>query len=55
MGRNKRLGRVWQDEYFDRIMRNDRELLQTAEYIITNPWKRWPEIKEYPWVWPREV
>jgi REP element-mobilizing transposase RayT len=24
MGRNKRLGRVWQDEYFDRIMRNDR-------------------------------
>ena len=52
---HKRLGRVLQDEYFDRIMRDDTELLQTAEYIVTNPWKRWPEIQEYPWVWPTKL
>jgi len=32
---HKRLGPVWQDEYFDRIMRDDQELLQTAQYIVT--------------------
>ncbi len=52
---HKRTGRVWQDEYFDRITRDDKELSQTAEYIVTNPWKRWPKIEEYPWVWPPEV
>ncbi len=41
---------VWQDEYFDRIVRDEAELLEKAQYIINNPFKVWPEIAEYPWV-----
>jgi REP element-mobilizing transposase RayT len=51
---NWRYGRVWQDESFDRIVRDDREFVQKLEYIIANPWKRWPELADYPWVWPLE-
>ena len=50
----RRFGRVWQDEYFDRIIRDDKELVQKCDYIIANPWKRWPEMESYPWVWPLE-
>lgn len=39
-----------QDEYFDRIVRDEAELLEKAQYIINNPFKVWPEIEEYPWV-----
>jgi len=48
----QRFGRVWQDEYFDRIVRDDKEFMQKLEYIVGNPWKRWPEIDQYPWIWP---
>jgi len=50
----RRFGRVWQDEYFDRIIRDDKEFVQKRDYIIANPWKRWPEMENYPWVWPLE-
>ena len=49
---HKRFGRVWQDEYFDRIVRDDKEFIQKLEYIVGNPWKRWPGVDQYPWVWP---
>ena len=52
---HKRFGQVWQDEYFDRIIRDDRELAQKAEYIVSNPQKRWPELQDYPSVWPEEI
>jgi len=42
---------IWQDEYFDRKIRDDAELIQKAEYILGNPGKRWPELQGYPWVW----
>jgi hypothetical protein len=45
-----RPGSVWQDEYFDRIIRDDDELLEKAKYIVDNPWKRWPDIADYAWV-----
>jgi putative transposase len=45
-----RQNRIWQDEYFDRIVRNEEEFLQKAQYILNNPWKTCPEIKEYQWV-----
>jgi len=48
----ERVGPVWQDEYFDRIVRDEKELLQKVEYIMGNPWKRWPELDSYEWVWP---
>lgn len=41
---------VWQREYFDRIVRNDEEFTQKAQYILGNPVKRWPDLEEYPWV-----
>jgi putative transposase len=28
---------IWQDEYFDRIVRDEAELLEKAQYIINNP------------------
>jgi len=42
---------IWQEEYFDRIVRDEKEFLDKAHYIINNPLKRWPEVEEYPWVW----
>lgn len=52
---HKRFEQVWQDEYFDRIIRDSREFAQKAEYILGNPQKRWPEVQDYPWVWPTEI
>lgn len=49
--RGGRQAPVWQDEYFDRIVRNEAELTEKAQYILNNPWKRWPELEQYPWVW----
>src|SRR5712691_9070847 len=44
MGRHrKQFGPVWQNEYFDRIVRDDKELGEKLDYILRNPWKRWPE------------
>ena len=34
-----RVGSVWQDERYDRIIRDDREFDETAEYIRHNPEK----------------
>jgi REP element-mobilizing transposase RayT len=49
-----RLGTIWQDEYFDRIVRDETEYLEKMKYILGNPRKRWPEIESYRWVWMRE-
>ncbi|MDY0059585.1 MAG: transposase [Myxococcota bacterium] len=43
--------RAWQREYFDRIIRDEDDLLEKMNYIIKNPWKRWPELENYKWVW----
>jgi REP element-mobilizing transposase RayT len=48
-----RRGQIWQPEYFDRIVRGEEEFTEKLEYIVSNPWKRWPELVEYSWVWPR--
>ncbi len=41
---------VWQDESFDRIVRNEAEFLEKGNYILSNPRKRWPDMEDYPWV-----
>ena len=41
---------LWQQEYFDRIVRDEPELLEKARYILDNPTRRWPEITDYKWV-----
>ena len=33
----RRSSPVWQREYFDRIVRNEEELMQKAQYILGNP------------------
>ncbi len=49
---HQRFGRVLQDESFDRSVRDNEEFAQKLDYIVGNPWKRWPELGDYPWVWP---
>jgi REP element-mobilizing transposase RayT len=47
----ERTGSVWQDESFDRIIRNEAEYHAKLLYVLNNPRKRWPEIRHYKWVW----
>jgi REP element-mobilizing transposase RayT len=42
---------IWQDEYFDRIVQDEAEFIEKAQYILNNPLKTWPDIQEYKWVW----
>jgi REP element-mobilizing transposase RayT len=51
---HRREGAVWQQECDDRVVHGDEDLRQKTEYIVGNPWKRWPFIKGYPWVWEEE-
>jgi len=48
-GRN---GAVWQKDTFNRIVRNEQEFLEKQRYIMNNPYKRWPDLFSYEWVWP---
>lgn len=48
--RFERIGAVWQDESFDRIVRDTNELQNALQYIAHNPVKRWPDTREYPWL-----
>ena len=45
-----RKGRLWLDERYDRLIRNETELVRKMEYVITNPERRWPGIMDYRWV-----
>ena len=45
-----RKGRIWQDEYFDRIVRDDEELTRFRQYIANNPMEKWPELGGYAWM-----
>ncbi len=40
----------WQRSYYDHIIRNEKELMKTREYIIDNPHK-WNEDAENPETW----
>jgi arginyl-tRNA synthetase len=44
-------GQVWQDESYDRIVRDEDELHQKAYYILTNPQRRWMKDVDYKWVY----
>ena len=43
---------LWQRNGFDRVVWEGGELAEKIAYVLRNPWRRWPEIPEYPWVWP---
>jgi REP element-mobilizing transposase RayT len=40
-------GKLWQRNYYERVIRNDEELMSIREYILTNP-ARWAMDKENP-------
>ncbi len=44
-------GAVWQDEYFDRVIRDDIEYRQKCGYVLENPFRRWPALEIYRWCW----
>ena len=44
-----RKGGVWVVEPWDRIIRDEAELYEKCQYILNNPFKRWPELRDYPW------
>jgi len=49
---NKLLGRsgqFWMPEYFDRIMRDDQELVRSIEYVFDNPEKA--GLRDWKWRW----
>jgi hypothetical protein len=48
----KRIGSIWQEEYFDTIVREGQFTIY-LEYILNNPKKRWG-VEEYPWTWYKE-
>ena len=47
-----RQGPVWQDESYDRIVRNEKEFYDEARYVLNNPYKRW-KVEEYTWLFWR--
>jgi putative transposase len=46
-------GSIWQDERYDRIMRDDAEFLEKWQYIMNNPLKAElaPSPEDYPWLY----
>jgi putative transposase len=47
---HRRTAPIWLDESYDRIVRDEEELMQKAMYIVTNPQRRWPGLHDYQWV-----
>lgn len=46
-----RSGAIWQRDSFGRPVHGPEDLRRQTEYIVANPWKRWPFTEGYPWVW----
>ena len=48
-----RKGKVWQDENFDRVIRDEDELLKKTEYVANNPIKAQlaNNYEEYRWLY----
>ncbi|MEI9987343.1 MAG: transposase [Aliidongia sp.] len=45
------VGAVWQDEYFDRAIRDDDEYQQKRDYVLDNPLRRRAGLETYHWCW----
>ena len=48
-----RVAPIWQPGWFDRVVFANSELGQKVDYAAANPQRRWPDVLEYPWVWPK--
>jgi putative transposase len=42
-------GSLWQKDSYDRIIRDEAELLEKLQYMMDNPRRRWPEVRDYQW------
>ncbi len=40
---------LWQTEYYDRIIRDARELDEKVQYVLDNPFRRWGKADSYEW------
>jgi REP element-mobilizing transposase RayT len=49
----KRKGPVWQDEFFDHVLRSNESLSEKIDYICQNPVRAGlvREWQAYPWMW----
>ena len=52
-----RRGSVWQDEFFDHVLRSSESLGERIDYICQNPVRAGlvREGQEYPWLWRGSV
>ncbi len=46
---NARAWPVWQKDYFDRIVRDERDWAETVAYVLFNPDAKWQECSRYAW------
>jgi putative transposase len=53
----QRRGPVWQDEFFDHVLRSDESLRTKTEYILQNPLRAGLVHggERYPWCWEEDV
>ena len=53
----RRTGPVWQEEFFDHVLRCNESLAEKVEYICENPRRAGlvREREEYPWLWRGRV
>ena len=53
----QRHGPVWQDEFFDHVLRSDESLPAKTEYILQNPLRAGLVHggERYPWCWEEDV
>jgi len=47
--RLSRRGSIRVIESWDRIIRDEAELMEKCVYILNSPFKRWPQLSDYPW------
>jgi REP element-mobilizing transposase RayT len=48
-----RSGKFWQQEYFDRVLRDETEFLGAIEYVFANPDRA--GLPDWKWRWRREI
>lgn len=50
---SNRKGKVWQDENYDRVIRNEKEFLEKINYIVNNPIKAnlTTKYEDYKWLY----
>jgi REP element-mobilizing transposase RayT len=53
----KRTGPVWQEEFFDHVLRSNDSLVDRVEYVCENPVRAGiAKVQaEYPWIWKGKI